>query len=121
MILPNIEAQGARSRRVVGWSSFVLGIAVAAWLVLGTAPTWWILVLLPIFLSAGLGIFQARHLTCVAFAARGVCDLGKGIEKVGDEETLRTMKRQARRVWRSAWIFAVGMTLLTLAVKQLVS
>lgn len=117
MIRPNIDVRGVRMRLAAGLISLALGVALAAWMMRATVSVWWILVLLVLFLGAGLGIFQARFRTCTAFAARGVCDLGRGIEKVQDPDALRAMKDQARRVWRSSWLFAFGMTLLFLVIK----
>lgn len=119
MIRPNIEARGVRTRQVAGWSSLALGLAGAAWVVAAGLSPWWTLVLLPIFLSAGLGLFQARYRTCVAFVARGVCDIGHGIEKVKDAESLRAMRAQARRVWLLASLFSLVMTLLIMLLKWL--
>lgn len=120
MIRPNIDARGVRMRLASGLGSLSLGIAVATLLMRSTASAWWQLAVIPLFLGAGLGLFQARYRTCVAFAARGVCDLGNGIEKIQDRETLAATKAQSRRVWLAAWLFAVGLALFFVVLKSTV-
>ena len=39
---------------------------------------WWYLAVFPLLWVSALGFLQARQRTCVAFAARGVCELDDG-------------------------------------------
>ena len=61
-----------RARRRMGRLALALGLVFAGWLITAAAPAWMVTLLIPPFLAAGLGYFQARYRTCVALAARGV-------------------------------------------------
>jgi len=114
MLRPNIDARGVSARRTMGAAALLLGAALAGWLLQSRATPWAMLLLLPVFTAAGLGFFQARRRTCVHYAARGVCDLGSGVQPVTDPEALEAMRRQAKRVWRDALVFAALVTLALL-------
>lgn len=47
----------------MGWTVLVLGLVLAAWLIIRKAPVWALLGLYPVFLVAGLGVYQARRRT----------------------------------------------------------
>jgi hypothetical protein len=78
------------------------------------APRWWRLGLVLPWWTAALGIFQARAQVCVAFAARGVRQLGSEREAQPPGE-LDAVRREARRVHLRSLLAAVLLTTLTLA------
>ena len=89
------------------------GLAFA--LVASGAP-WWTraVVFFPVWLAA-LGLLQAREQTCVALAARGVCNMDDGERPVEDETTARELRDRARRINRRAMLLAAIVTLVALA------
>lgn len=111
MLRPNIDERGASARRTMGVIALALGSGVALWIIRSDLPAWSAIILLPVFIGSGLGLFQAKYRTCVKFAAQGVCDLGSGVQKVTDPQDIEAMRRQARLVWRDAVIFGAAVTL----------
>jgi hypothetical protein len=111
----NIGPGETRKRRVMGVAALAAGAALAFGLVVAGAP-WWsrAAVFFPVWLAA-LGLLQARERTCVALAARGVCNMDAGELPVEDEPAARELRDQARRITRRALLVAATVTLVALA------
>src|SRR5919206_577392 len=94
----NIGPGEARKRRVMGVAALAAGALLAFGLVVAGAP-WWsrALVFFPVWLAA-LGLLQARERTCVALAARGVCNMDEGEQPLEDERAARELRDKARRI-----------------------
>ena len=92
-----------------------IGVGAAFVLVIFNAPRWWRLVIFfPIWI-AGLGLMQAREQTCIALAARGVCNMDDGEKRLSDDEQVKELQLKARRINRRALITAILITILALA------
>lgn len=111
----NIGPRETRKRRVMGIAALVAGAALAFALVLTGSP-WWtrVVIFFPVWLAA-LGLLQARERTCVALAARGVCNMDKGELPLEDERAARELRDKARRINRRAMLVAAMVTLVALA------
>ena len=111
----NIGPGERRKRRVMGIAALGAGALLAFALVAAGAP-WWTraVVFFPVWLAA-LGLFQAREQTCVALAARGVCNMDAGEAPVEDESAARELREKARRINRRAMLIAAIVTLVALA------
>lgn len=95
--------------------ALTIGVGAGFVLMIFNAPRWWRLVIFfPIWL-AGLGLMQARDKTCIALAARGVCNMDDGERKLNDDEQVNELQTKARRINRRASITAVLITILALA------
>ncbi|MDQ1558755.1 MAG: hypothetical protein QOD32_1815 [Pyrinomonadaceae bacterium] len=111
----NIGPREQRKRRLLGIVALTVGVAAAFLLVVYDAPrALRALVFFPVWI-AGLGLLQARERTCIALAARGVCNLDAGEERLEDEQLVAHLRGTARRINRRALTTAVAITLLTLA------
>jgi hypothetical protein len=99
----------------MGVAALAAGAGVAFALVASGAP-WWTraVVFFPVWLAA-LGLLQAREQTCVALAARGVCNMDDGEVPIEDESAARELRDKARRINRRAIIVAAIVTLVALA------
>ena len=111
----NIGPRERRKRRVMGIAALAAGAVLAFGLVLVGAP-WWsrAFVFFPVWLAA-LGLLQAREQTCVALAARGVCNMDAGESPIEDDDTARELRDKARRINRRALLVAAMVTLVALA------
>ncbi|HKG13830.1 MAG TPA: hypothetical protein VKB12_10840 [Pyrinomonadaceae bacterium] len=111
----NIGPGETRKRRVLGLAALAAGAVLAFGLVVVGAP-WWsrAVVFFPVWLAA-LGLLQARERTCVALAARGVCNMDAGELSVEDETAARELRDKARRINRRAVLVAATVTLVALA------
>jgi hypothetical protein len=111
----NIGPGERRKRRVMGIAALAAGAGVAFALVASGAP-WWsrAVVFFPVWLAA-LGLLQARERTCVALAARGVCNMDDGERPVEDETAARELRDKARRINSRAMLLAAIVTLVALA------
>ncbi len=111
----NIGPRERRKRRVMGVAALGAGAALAFALVVSAAP-WWsrVVVFFPVWLAA-LGLLQAREQTCVALAARGVCNMDAGEAPIEDESAARALREKARRINRRAMLVAAIVTLVALA------
>ena len=111
----NIGPRETRKRRVMGIAALSAGAVLACGLVLVGAP-WWsrALVFFPVWLAA-LGLLQARERTCVALAARGVCNMDAGELQLEDERAARDLRDKARRINRRALLVAATVTAVALA------
>jgi hypothetical protein len=111
----NIGPGETRKRRVLGIAALAAGAVLAFALVVVGAP-WWsrVVVFFPVWLAA-LGLSQARERTCVALAARGVCNMDAGELPVEDETAARELRDKARRINRRAVLVAAMVTLVALA------
>lgn len=109
--LPNIGPAERRKRLIVGVIALSVCVGGALLLWLGGAPrSWRLLLFLPLW-TAALGIFQARAQVCVAFAARGVRNLG-GQQEPQPEAELAAVRKEARRVHVRALLTALLLTVL---------
>ena len=111
----NIGPRERRKRRVMGVAALAAGAGLAFALVASDAPRWTrAAVFFPVWLAA-LGLLQAREQTCVALAARGVCNMDEGERAVEDEDTASELRDKARRINRRAILLAAIVTLVALA------
>lgn len=110
----NIGVREQRKRRLLGVVALTVGVGVAFLLVVLDAPRWSrAVVFFPIWL-AGLGLLQAREKTCIALAARGVCNLDAGEQPLEDENLVEQLREKSRRINRRAVTTAAVITILTL-------
>ena len=110
----NIGPRERSKRRVLGVVALTVGVALAFVLVVFDAPRLLrLVVFFPIWI-AGLGLLQSREKTCIALAARGVCNMDAGEEPVGDERTAEELRAKARRINRRALMTAAAATFLAL-------
>src|SRR5215213_8095584 len=114
MSATNIGPVETRERRVMGIAALGAGAVLAFALVVVGAP-WWsrAVVFFPVWLAA-LGLLQARERTCVALAARGVCNMDAGELPIGDDTAARELRAKARRINRRAVLVAATVTLVAL-------
>jgi hypothetical protein len=92
----------------------LIGVIALAVLSQTGEPRWWRLGLIPLWWVAALGFLQAQARTCVALAAKGVCDAQVGRQL--DESEIRILNRQARRVNIRSAIVTALVTLGALAL-----
>lgn len=107
----NIGPAERRKRLIVGAAALCVCVVAALLLSLEGAPRYWRLLLFLPFWTAALGIFQARANVCVAFAARGVRNLGGKPEPQPAAE-LAAVRKEARRVHVRSLLTAVVLTAL---------
>ena len=111
----NIGPREVRKRRLMGILALAAGSGLAFLSVVLETPRWLrLIVFFPIWI-AGLGLFQAREKTCIALAARGMCNMDAGEESIHDEKTAGQLRSKARAINRRAIITAVVVTLVALA------
>lgn len=111
----NIGPRERRKRRLLGFVALTVGVAAAFVLVIFGAPRWSRLVIFFPMWMAGLGLLQAREKTCIALAARGVCNLDAGEERLTDANLAEELRGKARRINRRALVTAAATALLALA------
>ena len=115
MDVTNVGPGESRKRRLMGIAALAAGALLAFALVAMGVPFWMrAVVFFPIWLAA-LGLLQARERTCVALAARGVCNMDEGEAPIEDETRARELREKARRINRRAMIIAALVTLVALA------
>ena len=114
--IPNISTAERRKRLTFGLVTFVITLILLAVLMVTGANRLWRLPLLLLFWGAGSGYFQWRDKTCVGLANLNSRKLGDKTEKIEDDMELDQVKRQARRVQVKAFIAAVPLTLIALAL-----
>jgi anti-sigma factor RsiW len=114
----NIGPGESRKRRVMGFAALLASAGLAFTLVAYGAPRWTrAAVFFPVWIAA-LGLLQARERTCIALAARGVCNMDAGDAVVEDESLARGLREKARRINRRALLVAAMVTLVALAFPQ---
>src|SRR6266481_1211776 len=113
--LANIGPRETLKRRVFGIAALAAGAVFAFALFAMDAPrAYRILIFFPIWLAA-LGLFQAREKTCIALAARGVCNLDSRETEIVDGLTVTRLRDKAKNINRRAMITAATVTLVALA------
>jgi len=113
--LPNIGPRQRRRRLVVGVLGALAAVAaLTALLATETPRLARLLAVLP-FWAGALGFLQYHERTCVALAARGLRDLGAGLERLRREE-VSSVRNQARRVHRRALWATLAYALVALAL-----
>jgi hypothetical protein len=99
----------------MGAAALAAGAGLAFVLVAWDAPRWSrAAVFLPVWIAA-LGLLQAREQTCVALAARGVCNMDSGETPLEDPRAEAELRDKARRITRRATLIAFLVTLVALA------
>src|SRR5215204_5335735 len=110
----NIGPRERRKRRLLGIVSLSVAVAVAFVLVSFGAPRWSRLVgFFPLWM-AGLGLLQAREKTCIALAARGVCNMDAGEVTIKDGALAAQLREKAAAVHRRALLVAAAITVVVL-------
>lgn len=110
----NLGPREITKRRLLGLVSLAVGVGLAFVLfVLGMPRLTRLVVFFPIWM-AGLGLFQAREKTCIALAARGLCNMDQGEVQIEDKATVAALRAKARRINQRALITAAIVTLVTL-------
>ncbi len=110
----NIGPRERRKRRLMGVVALTVGVGLAFVLVVYGAPRLFRLVIFFPIWMAGLGLLQSREKTCIALAARGVCNMDEGEEEVGDESRAAALREKARWINRRALLTAAAITVLAL-------
>ncbi len=110
----NIGPRERSKRRFMGVVALVVGVGAAFVLVVYDAPRLLRLVIFFPIWMAGLGLLQSREKTCIALAARGVCNMDEGEERIEDERRVEELREKARGINRRALITAAAITLLAL-------
>ncbi|MGA9996508.1 MAG: hypothetical protein WBP93_13915 [Pyrinomonadaceae bacterium] len=114
----NIGPREQRKRRVMGIVALAAGAALVFVLVAWNEPRWLrLFVFFPIWIAA-LGFFQAKEKTCIALAARGVCNMDQGEENIEDEQVAAELRARARRINRRSLMAAIVVTMVALAFPQ---
>ena len=110
----NIGPREQRKRRILGVVALTVGVGVAFVLVIYGAPRWSrVVIFFPIWI-AGLGLMQAREKTCIALAARGMCNMDAGETALTDNGLITQLRQKAIRINRRSLITAVVITLVAL-------
>ena len=110
----NIGPRERRKRRLLGIVSLTVAVGVAFLLVSFGAPRWSRLVVFFPLWMAGLGLLQAREKTCIALAARGVCNMDAGEETINDGALAAQLRDKASAVHRRALLVAAAITVVVL-------
>lgn len=110
----NLGPRERRKRRLMGIVSLTVGVGLAFVLVVYGAPRLSRLVIFFPVWMAGLGLLQSRERTCIALAARGVCNMDEGEERIADEGRVEALREKARWINRRALLTAAAITLLAL-------
>jgi hypothetical protein len=111
----NIGPRERRKRRVMGVAALAAAAGLAFVLVAWGAPRWSRgAVFFPVWIAA-LGLLQAREQTCVALAARGLCNMDAGETPLEDPRAEVELRERARRITRRAALIAALVTLVALA------
>lgn len=110
----NIGPRERRKRRLLGIVSLTVAVGVAFVLVVYGAPRWSRLVVFFPLWMAGLGLLQAREKTCIALAARGVCNMDAGEETINDRALAARLREKAAAVHRRALLVAAAITVVVL-------
>ena len=103
-----------RKRRLMGVVALTVGVGLAFVMVVYGAPRLFRLVIFFPIWMAGLGLLQSREKTCIALAARGVCNMDEGEEKIDDARRVEELREKARWINRRALLTAAAITLLAL-------
>ena len=112
--MANIGPRERRKRRLLGIVSLTVAVGVAFVLVAFGAPRWSRLVVFFPLWMAGLGLLQAREKTCIALAARGVCNMDAGEETVQDEVLAAKLREKAASVHKRSLLVAAAITVVVL-------
>jgi hypothetical protein len=111
----NIGPRERRKRRLLGVVSLTVGVGAAFVLVVYGAPRWSrLIVFFPVWM-AGLGLLQARAQTCIALAARGMCNMDSGEERLEDATLIERLRAKARSINRRALLTAVVIAVVVFA------
>jgi hypothetical protein len=116
--IANIDTAGRRRRLRFGIVQLVFAIAVLVVLMAIGVDRLWRLPLLLLFWAAAIGFFQWHDKTCVALARINARQFADGVEKIEDQAELAQVQRQARKVMIKAFLVAVPLTLIALALPQ---
>jgi hypothetical protein len=117
--IANINTAERRKRLAFGLITFAISLAVLAVLMATGANRLWRLPLLLLFWGAASGFFQWRDKTCVGLARLNSRKIGEKMEKIDDAAELAQVQRQARRVQLKAFLAAVPLTVIALALPVL--
>ena len=112
----NISASGRRQRLIFGIVQLVIAIAILTGLIVTGADRLWRLPLLFVFWAAAVGFFQWRDKTCVALAKLDSREVNGVIEKIANQAELAQVRRQARKLFIEAFLAAILLTLIALAL-----
>jgi hypothetical protein len=115
----NIGPRERLKRRVMGIVFLLAGAGLAFWLIADGAPRWArIVIFFPLWI-AGLGLIQAREKTCIALAARGLCNPDTGEEAIKARRLIDALRIKARRINRRALMIAAAITLVAFLFPRL--
>jgi hypothetical protein len=110
----NIGPRERRKRRLLGIVSLTIAVGVAFLLVVYGAPRWTrLLVFFPLWM-AGLGLLQAREKTCIALAARSMCNMDAGDEPLKDDALATRLREKAAALHTRALLVAAAITVVVL-------
>lgn len=115
----NIGPQEIARRRILGWVSLAITIALVLILVLTKVNPWWrLFVFFPAGLSAS-GFLQARSHFCSGFARVGAYNFGPAGQttKIEDEESRKKDRRKGNQITLYAALIGAAVAVLCVAMK----
>ncbi len=119
----NIGAAEIRKRRLGGWFGIGLfAVALAALIVTGAAPEWYLALFLPA-MTAATGLMQASARFCIYFGFRSLfnfAELGQEA-RVVDAAARRMDRVRAMRLLGQSAVLAAAITLIAFAVAAALS
>jgi len=114
--IPNISPRERMRRLIGGVIPFVIALIILTWMISTDVNRLWRLPLFLLFVGATSGYFQWSDKTCVGLARLDSRHLTDKMEKIEDEAELAQVRRQARKINIKAFVAAIALTLIALAL-----
>ncbi|MGB5108101.1 MAG: hypothetical protein WBP29_06060 [Candidatus Zixiibacteriota bacterium] len=108
----NIDARERRKRRRVSIIATIITVLMFAALQLSeSGQNWYLLLFVPSWVAV-LGLLQVKSQVCVVFAARGVRNLGSGVEDISDPAQVRILRTIALGIYIRSLMIALAFTVI---------
>lgn len=108
----NIDARERRKRRRVSIIATIITVLMFAALQLSeSGQNWYLLLFVPSWVAV-LGLLQVKSRVCVVFAARGVRNLGSGVEDISDPAQVRILRTIALGIYIRSLMIALAFTVI---------
>ena len=114
----NLGPKEIRKRKIFGWLMILLASLASGMTLLFNAQPFFYLLISLLFFLGFLGILQAKRGICVIYAARGVKNFDRGVERISDPSETMQLGSESKAIYLKALLFSLFLIAILMFIRN---